>query len=840
MSNSERSTSASAKQVERLGQSIVEFVFLFAIIAAPWPLGSTGATAKFYLCCVVCVAFLTFSVRLLHGAFPKWQAGLSGLLIVFGFTGLGLVALVHLLDLPQAWVSAFAPGVEHWVVMDSISEPASLVSTSKIDSGMEWFSGSKLGLNARGSFQFLLDIATLGIVFGIGCYCRRPTESLQRLGVTAAILGTAVAIFGIARHVGSHEWFSYWNDAITRGSGFGPFVNRNHFPFFMNMVLGLTIGLLLERFDRSRRVWFRVLLTDQYVSWLVVALMFMITSLILCVSRGGVLFGLIAIIVVLLLRWNVSGMKAPLRIGIGVLCASVLLLTWLGFDIFESRLNQLAESDRYSSDGRWHLWKAALMSFSEFPWFGSGGETYRYWETIYMTGDPAWQSETMRSTRADNEYLDILNEYGIVGLVGLLLIAIPVCYRSLLAAKGSGLSAGAAIGVLAVLLHSLGDFGLRIPANGLFAAYLAGLLCSQSLVSKLGSPQSHSRPASQMAKNASATRRLDTASGMLVRVPIAIALAAFSFFLLIQQRRNSVAEQQFDRAVAKLQESDYETALSHMISSVEATPENIQGHLSIAKFIQRIIDQPDANISQSWLLDRIIFHSQFAEMLCPLAWEPRVWRAQFGTHYASEQDRLADLRRARRLHPGDSQLSYLTGRYELQQNGLESAIPHWRESLTYSTRYLVEIMDSVRLTLTPDEVVDTLLPADPVVTHQAAQWDQAQPELRELCISRTLQLLDSPGLTKRKLDVSAQHALRASCYEMTGQLARSASELQLALNETPEDISVRVRFAQLLIQLERQSEAESQVRILLQLDPGNRAAKQMQETLVKKSVGPSS
>ncbi len=540
MSSSERSISASARRVETLGQSIVEFVFLFAILAAPWPLGSTGATAKFYLCCVVCVAFLTFSVRLVHGSFPKWQAGSSGKLVVCGFLGLGLVALIHLPDLPRSWVSAIAPGVEHWVVKDSISEPVSSLGSAKIQTAMDWFSGSKLGLNAGGSFQFLLDITTLGVVFGIGCYCRRPTESLRRLGVTAVILGTAVAIFGIARHVGSHEWFAYWTDAMQRGAGFGPFVNRNHFPFFMNMAVGLTIGLLLERFDRSRREWFRVLLSDHYASWLVVALMFMVASLILCVSRGGVLFGLIAIITVLLLRWNVSGVTAPLRIGVGILCASVLLLTWLGFDIFESRLNQLAESDRYSSDGRWHLWKAALMSFSEFPWFGSGGETYRYWETIYMTGDPAWQSETLRSTRTDNEFLDILNEYGIVGLGGLLLIAIPMCYRSLLSAKGSCLSAGAAIGILAVLLHSMGDFGLRIPSNGLFAAYLAGLLCSQPLVAKSVRHRSSDRLVSQPVTGLPKTGlpktgRLDKATGMIVRVPIAIGLAAFSFFLLIQQ-----------------------------------------------------------------------------------------------------------------------------------------------------------------------------------------------------------------------------------------------------------------------------------------------------------------
>ena len=62
------------------------------------------------------------------------------------------------------------------------------------------------------------------------------------------------------------------------------------------------------------------------------------------------------------------------------------------------------------------LWAAAIPQFELAPAFGTGAATYLYYGRMFR--DPQVQNDPIRS---HNDYLELLAEYGLAGVAGLLL-----------------------------------------------------------------------------------------------------------------------------------------------------------------------------------------------------------------------------------------------------------------------------------------------------------------------------------------------------------------------------------------------------------------------------------
>src|SRR5262249_7231994 len=78
------------------------------------------------------------------------------------------------------------------------------------------------------------------VVFGAG----GAGASLRRLSVAAVANGALLALFALVQFYTSPDNLLYWSYP-TLGLGFGPFVYRNSFAFYMNLCVGLGLGLLL-------------------------------------------------------------------------------------------------------------------------------------------------------------------------------------------------------------------------------------------------------------------------------------------------------------------------------------------------------------------------------------------------------------------------------------------------------------------------------------------------------------------------------------------------------------------------------------------------------------------
>ncbi len=140
----------------------------------------------------------------------------------------------------------------------------------------------------------------------------------------------------------------------------------------------------------------------------------------------------------------------------------------------EATVGRFAD-DNLLQNGRPQYWAGVLRMAGDSPLVGTGwgtfGAIYPVYETIPLEG---------RLTHAHNDYLEALAEMGGVGfllLLGLVLWPLADAFRTWSARRHpgiKGLGLGGFVAAAALLVHSLTDFNLHIPANAvLFSVVLA-------------------------------------------------------------------------------------------------------------------------------------------------------------------------------------------------------------------------------------------------------------------------------------------------------------------------------------------------------------------------------
>jgi O-antigen ligase/tetratricopeptide (TPR) repeat protein len=351
-----------------------------------------------------------------------------------------------------------------------------------------------LSLYPHGTRQQALQLLAVLAVFTLARAQVPAGPGLRRLAWAALANGALLALFALAQALAAPPGTIY--GTRHQGAAFGPFYNRNHFPFYMNMCIGLGLGLLLGRVGGARRARGRKahgegrpasqgdprprpLLQNTAALWISFALGLMITSVVFSLSRGGLLSLVFAAVVCL----GVKCWQSPRSLRLGAVLLPVLLAlalgAWLGFDRVKARLATLTGDEMLRGD-RAVLIPRCLPMIRAFPVLGTGYGAFPYVERLYRTdaSDAGWVF-----LHAHNDYLEALAEGGVVRLglslvaLGLVLgCAVRACRRHAGQPAG-GLALGGLFAIAAVAAHSAVDFGLHIPAVALLATLVAALLC---------------------------------------------------------------------------------------------------------------------------------------------------------------------------------------------------------------------------------------------------------------------------------------------------------------------------------------------------------------------------
>ncbi len=298
-------------------------------------------------------------------------------------------------------------------------------------------------------------------------------ERLRRIVVMIIAFGSVMAFFGILQQLASTDGI-YGLRPSSQAMPFASFVNRHHFAAFMEMTVGLTLGLLFgKKAVKSDKRFF-----------LLIAVVVMGIAIVLTSSRGGML-GLLAVIVFVVtinLRQKADDEPAAdteintkwrgkiISIGGALLLILVLLgsVLLLGGDESLMRGIGMASADDVSN-GRFHFWQIGWRVFLDHPILGAGFDAFG---TVFPNYDS--RNGMFRVEQAHNDYLQTLADSGILGFacVAAFIFLLFKKSRAVVGKNsdrfGRAATTGALAGCFGILIHSFFDFPLRTSSNMFF------------------------------------------------------------------------------------------------------------------------------------------------------------------------------------------------------------------------------------------------------------------------------------------------------------------------------------------------------------------------------------
>jgi tetratricopeptide (TPR) repeat protein len=337
----------------------------------------------------------------------------------------------------------------------------------------------------------LATIQNIQLVFAVACIFiaviqlyQRPAR-IERLLLIVAVVGFAVSLVAVFQNLTGATTIYGIIPAVHRNSG--PFMNYSHFGQFMNLSIGASLGLALMRWHQQvQRVKPRfVVLSNvttflqrpktRLVVFLTAAAFVEAITVFLSLTRMGIISLLAAgaLIGALVTRRSQSKDRGAFVILAGILLLGGLLI--VGFDASYNRLATLRDAKK-SDGGRLQMLKDLTVEFKQYPLFGTGLGTHEFVFPMYdRSGIPE------RATHAENEFAQMMEETGAVGL------AIILAFVGILAANFfkavrdpvrpvQYAAFGIGFGLIAILIHSCTDFGQHVPANAVLTACLSALL----------------------------------------------------------------------------------------------------------------------------------------------------------------------------------------------------------------------------------------------------------------------------------------------------------------------------------------------------------------------------
>jgi len=403
--------------------AVAEALILATIAAAPWPYGSATDVARYAVTAVLLVALAIWALDLARA-------------------GKALPCLIG----PAVALPAFA-AVQ--VILGRSAAPI-----------------------------FTLEAAlVLGAMTGVAAFWSdrgRIGGAAPRLVIVVLATCAAQAIFGAVQW-SVHPTRIYGNATEYVTMPFGSYVNHNHFAGLMGMGAVLAAGLAVAYAGARRSVSPAALASGG-------AALGLVAVHLASRSRGG-LVALLGGLTALGALWLVAGHATGKRRRIaGVVAAGLVVLVlafgWAAIPADSRRHLATAFSGSVDGSGAYRIDVAAatLRAFSDRPLLGWGVGAFEDAIPPYKRahGD-------VRVRHAESDALELLAEGGIALLV-------LVAWMLFLVLRGlrdrvttsrdrfrNALALAAAGSAATLLVHSLIDFNLRLPANALVFSALAGL-----------------------------------------------------------------------------------------------------------------------------------------------------------------------------------------------------------------------------------------------------------------------------------------------------------------------------------------------------------------------------
>jgi len=266
----------------------------------------------------------------------------------------------------------------------------------------------------------------------------------------------------------------------------GTYNSRDHYAGLLEMVLPFAAMYAVAILRRNLHPKGMPVRAALQACGMIVSAALLLIAIVFSLSRMGFFCALAALVVAAALTLTVRGwrdderVEAPLwrralpaAIVAVVVLAGVLVLPSAAL---VSRFSDLAHTEDITADTRAQLWRDTVPLIKDYPLFGCGFGAYESCFYKYKTVAPMSTADF-----AHNDYLQVLAELGIVGFAAGLTFVLRILFgvgRNVLYAHSIDercRSIACVAAMTAMLLHSIVDFNMYVPANAMVFAWIAGV-----------------------------------------------------------------------------------------------------------------------------------------------------------------------------------------------------------------------------------------------------------------------------------------------------------------------------------------------------------------------------
>lgn len=438
---------------------------------------------------------------LAHGAVESWSVAIFELIIV---------ALIVL------WAIKIVKGGRFEIYIPATTLPLAALLAVGLAQSLAFADSagrtSSLSVDVEATRATVLALLFLLVSFVIAGNFFEGRERLRSLIHFLIIYGLMMALFALVQHFTWNGRF-YWlrPDTAERSMPFGPFVNRNHFAGYMELLMPLPVAMVITHAARRDTRLFHVF-----------AAAMMGVAAVVSLSRGGMVS--IAAEMIFIAMLSVCGNRTQRRrdtatrrhgktsmrkssleevipasprrrvwvsfhpSALTILLAALIVagIFWIGSEPVVNRLLPSQAASAHSNTetfftSRGWIWRDTVAMIRANPFLGVGLGAYETAYPIYSRDDGSLLlGQSYAVDRSHNDYLQILADCGFVG-VAIALWFIVLVFRAV--ARGvksrdplmAGIALGCGASIFGILVHSLFDFNLQLPSNALLFLLLAAV-----------------------------------------------------------------------------------------------------------------------------------------------------------------------------------------------------------------------------------------------------------------------------------------------------------------------------------------------------------------------------
>jgi O-antigen ligase len=377
------------------------------------------------------------------------------------FVGLFVFIFIQIIPLPNFIVKIFSPNIYSFQnIFSSDFSKIKFMSLSLIPSHT-----LREGLELLSYFLFgFLIVKTI---------TRR--QQIMRIFYVLVIMGIFEAFYGMFELYSKNPRILFYKKIYGLDSVSGTFVNRNHLSGYLEMIIPLAIGLIIARvdfFSLAGLKWRGKVLRLSQKGFstnliLTAGIIVMSLAIIFSKSRSGVFLLIFAFILFFELTVLYFGRVRHQQKGVkNFLKVSFLIIIFISFYVGINATVERFALDKLPNEGRLVYWSNATSIVRDFPLLGTGLGTFA---SVY----PAYEESSLSGhlSHAHNDYLEYLSELGVVGMILLsggiafMVVSSFLIWRVRRHPEVKGLAMGSIVAIVVILIHSIADFNLHIPAN---------------------------------------------------------------------------------------------------------------------------------------------------------------------------------------------------------------------------------------------------------------------------------------------------------------------------------------------------------------------------------------